>query len=352
MRFAVVYLLLIIPKLLLAEASKEEIPTVSELTEGILAFNCYEKADDFFPVILTEDTNGWAAIGIPDLDIIREVDNGFAFKSSKNDLLLAFLKEEGDNWQLEYFDEDGLNAAKCLEADEFAETIIEVIAPKIFDNANSLSSQLKLTQQELADEVIRGKEREGEFRDLLTAKTNQYERELSNKIAQAQRIVADEVAASLIALDVQRSQLEAESKKDQQKLKEVIAIREKTNTELRAQSVLDKIQTKKQIEELSDLLTAETLRYEAIKTLNDSLKVKYDTLVSSLSGGAAEYAGRLIEQIIAAEPKVRTKLILQSKFSDAGQGGNVGFCWGKLSYKPQELSDGCKNILIKYWVEN
>ena len=210
---------------MLAEASKEEIPTVSELTEGILAFNCYEKADDFFPIILTEDTNGWAAIGIPDLDIIREVDNGFAFKSSKNDLLLAFLKEEGDNWQLEYFDEDGLNAAKCLEADEFAETIIEVIAPKIFDNANSLSSQLKLTQQELADEVIRGK---------------------------------------------------------------------------------------KQIEELSDLLTAETLRYEAIKTSNDSLKVMYDTLVSSLSDGAAEYAGRLIEQIIAAEPKVRTKLILQS----------------------------------------
>ena len=123
MRFAVVCLLLLTPNLLLAEATKEEIPTVSELTEGILAFNCYEKADDFFPIILTEDTNGWTAIGIPDLDIIREVDNGFAFKSSKNDLLLAFLKEEGDNWQLEYFDEDGLNAAKCLEADEFAETI-------------------------------------------------------------------------------------------------------------------------------------------------------------------------------------------------------------------------------------
>jgi hypothetical protein len=87
MRFAVVCLLLIIPNLLLAEATKEEIPTVSELTEGILAFNCYEKADDFFPVILTEDTNGWTAIGIPDLDVIREFDNGFAFKSSKNDLL-------------------------------------------------------------------------------------------------------------------------------------------------------------------------------------------------------------------------------------------------------------------------
>ena len=158
MRFVVFCLLLIIPNLLLAEATKEEIPTVSELTEGILAFNCYEKADDFFPVILTEDTNGWAAIGIPDLDIIREVDNGFAFKSSKNDLLLAFLKEEGDNWQLEYFDEDGLNAAKCLEADEFAESIIEVIAPKIFDNANSLSSQLKLTQLELLDAVIRGEQ--------------------------------------------------------------------------------------------------------------------------------------------------------------------------------------------------
>jgi len=178
MRFAVVYLLLIIPKLLLAEASKEEIPTVSELTEGILAFNCYEKADDFFPIILTEDTNGWAAIGIPDLDIIREVDNGFAFKSSKDDLLLAFLKEEGDNWQLEYFDEDGLNAAKCLEADEFAESIIEVIAPKIFDNANSLSNQLKLTKQELADEIARVKEREAGFRYVLTAKTNQYEAEM------------------------------------------------------------------------------------------------------------------------------------------------------------------------------
>ena len=158
MRFVVVCLLLIIPNLLLAEATKEEIPTVSELTEGILAFNCYKIADDFFPVILTEDTNGWTAIGIPDLDIIREVDNGFAFKSSKNDLLLAFLKEEGDNWQLEYFNEDGLNAATCLEADEFAETIIEVIAPKIFDNANSLSSQLKLTQHELADEIARGEQ--------------------------------------------------------------------------------------------------------------------------------------------------------------------------------------------------
>ena len=323
MRFVVVCLLLLTPDLLLAEATKEEIPTVSELTEGILAFNCYEKADDFFPIILTEDTNGWTAIGIPDLDIIREVDNGFAFKSSKNDLLLAFLKEEGDNWQLEYFDEDGLNAAKCLEADEFAETIIEVIAPKIFDNANSLSSQLKLTQQELADEIARG-----------------------------EQALADEVGAGLLALDVLRVHLEEKNKKSQQKLKEVIAIREKTNTELRAQSVLDKIQTKKQIEELSDLLTAETLRYEAIKTVNDSLKVKYDTLVSNLSDGAAEYAGRLIEQIIAAEPKVRTKLILQSKFNDAGQGGKIGFCWGKLSYKPQELSDGCKNILIKYWVEN
>ena len=158
MRFVVVCLLLLTPDLLLAEASKEEIPTVSELTEGILAFNCYEKADDFFPIILTEDTNGWAAIGIPDLDIIREVENGFAFKSSKDDLLLAFLKEEGDNWQLEYFDEDGLNAATCLEADEFSETIIEVIAPKIFDNATSLSSQLKLTQQELADEIARGEQ--------------------------------------------------------------------------------------------------------------------------------------------------------------------------------------------------
>ena len=158
MRFAVVCLLLLTPNLLLAEATKEEIPTVSELTEGILAFNCYKIADNFFPIILTEDARGWTAIGNPDIDIIRKVDNGFAFKSSKDDLLLAFLKEEGDNWQLEYFDEDGLNAAKCLEADEFAETIIEVIAPKIFDNANSLSSQLKLTQQELADEIARGEQ--------------------------------------------------------------------------------------------------------------------------------------------------------------------------------------------------
>ena len=173
---------------------------------------------------------------------------------------------------------------------------------------------------------------------------------MADEIARGEQALADEVGAGLLALDVLRVHLEEKNKKSQQKLKEVIAIREKTNTELRAQSVLDKIQTKKQIEELSDLLTAETLRYEAIKTVNDSLKVKYDTLVSS--DGAAEYAGRLIEQIIAAEPKVRTKLILQSKFSDAGQGGNVGFCWGKLSYKPQELSDGCKNILIKYWVEN
>ena len=175
MRFVVVCLLLLTPEVLLAEASKEEIPTVSELTEGILAFNCYEKADDFFPIILTEDTNGWTAIGIPDLDMIREVDNGFAFKSSAEDLVLAFLKDEGKNWQLEYFDEDGLNAAKCLEADEFAETIIEVIAPKIFDNATSLSSQLKLTQQELAEKVARGKKREAELSELLLANTNQHE---------------------------------------------------------------------------------------------------------------------------------------------------------------------------------
>jgi len=209
MRFVVVCLLLIIPNLLLAEATKEEIPTVSELTEGILAFNCYKKAYDFLPIILTEDKNGWTAIGIQNLNIIREVDNGFAFKSSKDDLLLAFLKEEGNNWQLEYFDEDGLNPAKCLEADEFAQTINEVIAPKIFDNATSLSSQLKLTQLELLDAVIRG-----------------------------EQALADEVGAGLLALNVLRVHLEEKNKKSQQKLKEVIAIREKTNTELRAQSGL------------------------------------------------------------------------------------------------------------------
>ena len=162
MRFAVVCLLLLTPNLLLAEATKEEIPTVSELTEGILAFNCYKIADDFFPVILTEDTNGWTAIGTPEFDDIREVDNGFAFKSSKDDLLLAFLKDEGKNWQLEYFGPNGLFAATCLEADEFAETIIEVIAPKIFDNATSLSSQLKLTQQVLVDEISFRKEKVAE----------------------------------------------------------------------------------------------------------------------------------------------------------------------------------------------
>ena len=306
MRFVIVCLLLLTPDLLLAEASKEEIPTVSELTEGILAFNCYEKADDFFPIILTEDTNGWTAIGTPEFDDIREVDNGFAFKSSAEDLVLAFLKDEGKNWQLEYFDEDGLNAAKCLEADEFAESIIEVIAPKIFDNANSLSSQLKLTQQELADEIARGKKREAE----LVSRVNRGRQKLADEVARGEQALADEVS-----------------------------FREEKVKELQSELVL--------IKKLADNQYS-TLERQLSRV---SANMSYEKLSTAVMGGESELVGLFLEQASVLKTTERVRLISQ-RFNGLKEGGSLAVsCFNQLSYAPTAFHSACKEMFIQHWLK-
>ncbi|WP_412505955.1 hypothetical protein [Roseovarius sp. SYSU LYC5161] len=137
--------------------AEQDLPPVEDLTDGIRAFICdVEEVAGSTPIILVLEEGQWRISGFK-YDQIAKIDNGYRIKSSYSENMLGFLLEEMGGWKLYFQDEHGQSASACQPMDDFTNTFVTAIAPKLFENADNV--QMTSTEEELFSEIERLKQR-------------------------------------------------------------------------------------------------------------------------------------------------------------------------------------------------
>jgi len=138
-------LLLLIANVANSQTSDRTIPDVEELTDGIRAFTCKDGEREM-PLIFVQEDSKWRLVGIEEADLITEINDGFMIRYSSFPGELSFLKEAQATFQYQYLSSNGYYEAECKEQDDFLELVVDVISPKIFENANTLSEKVEILE--------------------------------------------------------------------------------------------------------------------------------------------------------------------------------------------------------------
>ena len=135
---------------LASPAYSAEQAQVSQLTDGIFAFQCYHKSESF-QIILLE--NGGELVEVnaePSLRVTRHSEKVFMFKDEGTDSFLGMLIEDDQgNWVLEQLSENGRWGASCVKIDKLLSDISKAIASKILVNGKDLETKIQSLEQEL-----------------------------------------------------------------------------------------------------------------------------------------------------------------------------------------------------------
>jgi flagellar basal body-associated protein FliL len=138
-------LLLLIANMANSQTSESTIPAVEDLTDGIRAFICKAEGSEM-PLIFVKENSNWKIANTDELDLISELDDGFMLRASNSPDLLGFLKEDNSNFKYQLLTSRRLYEAECNERNDFLELVVEVISPKIFENANNLEEKIEMLE--------------------------------------------------------------------------------------------------------------------------------------------------------------------------------------------------------------
>jgi uncharacterized protein YukE len=175
-----IYRLALVASLALSSTAYAEtkLPTVDELSDGILAFTCDELSASF---IIVYENDNWVVTGMPNL-AVTEVPDGFMFKQSDSNEStsfdsLGFLLEQGDDvWSLEFLSVTESYKATCRSKTDFVELLIASIAPKVFENALSLSVQIAALNDDMNETAEESEATFSELSSQISAlNNNMYE---------------------------------------------------------------------------------------------------------------------------------------------------------------------------------
>jgi chemotaxis protein MotB len=161
MRYFLSLVILFSSTLAQAQSSGANFPAPSELYEGILALSCIDNdPNGEVPetLIITETNGEFQIVNAPNIDSVTKNKNGFVFKSSTDEEFLGFIKKNNGKWSIEFLSADGMLQGTCVEEALLVRNIVTAIAPKILENANSLSSQLSSLTLELNDQRKKAEE--------------------------------------------------------------------------------------------------------------------------------------------------------------------------------------------------
>ena len=191
-----------------AQSSGANFPDPSELYENILALSCIDNdpnGERPETLIITETNGEFQIVNAPNIDSVTKNKNGFVVKSSTDEEFLGFIKKNNGKWSIEFLSADGMLQGTCVEEALLVRNIVTAIAPKIFENANSLSSQLSSLTLQLNDQ----RKKAEETLALLVAAQS------------VEKTLDDELTTALLALEAARlaqarsqDELEAVSARD------------------------------------------------------------------------------------------------------------------------------------------
>ena len=191
-----------------AQSSGANFPDPSELYENILALSCIDNdpnGERPETLIITETNGEFQIVNAPNIDSVTKNKNGFVVKSSTDEEFLGFIKKNNGKWSIEFLSAGGMLQGTCVEEALLVRNIVTAIAPKIFENANSLSSQLSSLTLQLNDQ----RKKAEETLALLTAAQS------------VEKTLDDELTKALLALEAARlaqarsqDELEAVSARD------------------------------------------------------------------------------------------------------------------------------------------
>jgi flagellar motor protein MotB len=133
-----------------AQSSELNFTVPSQLYAGILALSCTDDDPNGEPaetLIITETHGEFQIVNAPNIDTVTKTKNGFVVKSSTDEEFLGFIKKNNGEWSIEFLSARGILQGTCVEETRLVQNIVTSIAPKIFENANSLIYELRRDEQ-------------------------------------------------------------------------------------------------------------------------------------------------------------------------------------------------------------
>jgi hypothetical protein len=272
-----------------AATAEQVTPSVDALTDGIRTFICDFEDSGSTSIILVENEDRWRIVGDEFIDDVAEISSGFRFRTSKSESFLGILKEVNDQWIFNYLSEHWSFSGECQIMDEFSEKLVLAIAPKIFENADSLEAELRKIKEELR--------------------------------------VSKDVSTSL---NRRLIDLERENK-----------IIEKNNKLLKDEIISIQKREKETIERNEKLLKDEIL----------AIRIRHANLLESVTNGHAVKAYEFISEALSVkEVTKRIAFVLGGGLGDAT--GRDKFCVDLLMNQPTKFGDTCRRRLIMYMIED
>ena len=188
-----------------AQSSKSELPSTKELSDGIIALNCVDANVDVDvrdrwseTIVITKMDGQFQIVNAPNPVEVTETRNGFVLKGLKDAPSIGFIKENGGNWSIDFLSETISLKGVCTDEKPFVKTIISAIAPKVFENANSLS----FIVEALALQLNAEREKAEETLTLLAAAQN-----AENNLSEVTAAALTEVEKTNALLAVSQAEL-------------------------------------------------------------------------------------------------------------------------------------------------
>jgi len=289
-------LFLLVANVANSQTSDSTKPDVEELTDGIRAFIC--KADgNEMPLIFVKENSNWKIANTDELDLISELDDGFMLRASNSPDLLGFLKEDSSNFKYQLLTSHRLYEAECNERNDFLELVVEVISPKVFENANNLVEKIDALEQDKKNLITRVSEEKN-----LTEKA-------ANELAEIKKTLNE-------ARETNRKNF-------------IRFNRDKENLVAKYESELS-LQSEKLL----------LLNSRLTKAGNDAGKLLFNILNTDRK--AQE---EIFNISLNADNKVREQLVEKFDLYNANLGP---YCVNRFLFKPTELNEECRTGIIQH----
>jgi len=235
-----------------AQSSGANFPDPSELYENILALSCIDNdpnGERSETLIITETNGEFQIVNAPNIDSVTKNKNGFVVKSSTDEEFLGFIKKNNGKWSIEFLSAGGMLQGTCVEEALLVRNIVTAIAPKIFENANSLSSQLSSLTLQLNDQ----RKKAEETLALLTAAQS------------VEKTLDDELTKALLALEAARlAQARSQDELEAVSARDVASQQELQTALLRLESLKVALQEAEAIAQNSEIDDLRSALFKAI----------------------------------------------------------------------------------------
>ena len=318
-------ILLLIANVANSQTSDRTTPDVKELTDGIRAFTCKDGEREM-PLIFVQEDSKWRLVGIEQADLITEINDGFMIRYSGLPGELSFLQEAQATFQYQYLSSNGYYEAECKEQDDFLELVVDVISPKIFENANNLVEKIDALEQDKKN-LISIVSEEKKLTEIAAYELAEIKKSLPKYKAKIRFAMEEEVRTASQKLEVTQETLNQARETNRKNF--IRFNRDKENLVAKYESELS-LQTEKLL----------LLNSRLTKASNDAGKLLFNILNTDRK--AQE---EIFNISLNADNKVREQLVEKFDLYNAKLGP---YCVNRFLFKPTEIDEECRTGIIQH----